>query len=165
MSRIFVLFLLVLAGTASAFADNEDVCATSRDFPRKIEACSAVIARQPQAGWAYINRSYAHERLDRFEEALADANRAVRLSPREPLSFVNRAAAYIGLKQYEQAIEDANSALRLDPKHVLALVNRGYAYEKLGQRDRAIADYRRCLETDPSYEYARGGLKRLGAEP
>lgn len=165
MARIFAVLLLLMAGSSPAFADDEDICANSRDLPRKVEACSAIIARQPNAGWAYINRSYAYERMERYEEALADGNRAVQFSPREPLSYVNRAAAYIGLKQYERAIEDTNRALKIDPAHVLAFVNRAYAYEKLGQNDRAIADYRRCLEIDPSYDYPRNALKRLNAEP
>jgi len=168
MTRIATLLFLLLftAGYSPTSAqDDQDICWKSRDFQKKVEACSAIIARQPNAGWAYINRSYAYERLGSYEEALADGNRAIVLSPEDPFSFVNRAAAYIGLKQYERAIEDANRALRIDPAHVLALTNRGYAYERLDQKDRAVADYRRSLEINPSYDYARSALKRLGAEP
>ncbi len=166
MTRIATLFLLLLSASYSpALAQNDDICAKSRDFPKKLEACSAIIARQPKAGWAYINRSFAYERLGKYQEALADGNRAIELSPKHPLSHVNRAAAYIGLEQYERAIEDLNRALRIDQANALALTNRGYAYESLGQKDRAVADYRRSLEIDPSYDYPRSALKRLGAEP
>jgi tetratricopeptide (TPR) repeat protein len=165
VNRYLALLIFFAFACSPVVADDRDDCARSNDFPKKVEACSAVIAREPSAGWAYINRSYGYERIGKYEQSLSDGNRAVQFSPQEPLSYVNRAAAYIGLEQYDRAIEDTNRALRLDQGNLLAFVNRAYAYEKLGRRDRAIADYRRCLEIDSSYEYARNALKRLGAAP
>lgn len=155
-------FLLFSTGVR---ADDASDCEKASDFNVEIAACSRIIRKDSNAVWAYINRSYAYERLDRGEEALADANRAIELDAKRPVAWVNRAAAKIRLKDYNGAIADANQAMKIDPGRASAFVNRAYAYEQLGERDRAIADYRRTLELDPAKDYARDALKRLGSTP
>ena len=165
MLRPLVVWIVLLCAGTAAWADAAADCEKSRDWPLKIRACTAVIAADPRAGWAFINRAWAYERNGQFQNALADGNKAVELSPRQPMAYVNRAAAHIALKDYDRALADTNKALQLDGNHTDAFVNRAYLYERLGERDRAIADYRRALQIDANKQYARDALKRLGAQP
>lgn len=160
-----IVVMSMMLATVGARADDASDCEKATDYNVEISACSRIIRRDPNAAWAYTNRSYAYERLDRGEEALADANRAIELDKNKPVAWVNRAAAKIRLKDYQGAIADTNQAMKIDPGRATAFVNRAYAYEQLGERDRAIADYRRTLELDPGKQYARDALKRLGSTP
>ncbi len=160
-----VAIMSIMLATIGARADDASDCEKSTDFNVEINACSRIIRKDPNAAWAYTNRSFAYERLDRGEEALADANRAIELDKSRPVAWVNRAAAKIRLKDYQGAIADANQAMKIDPGRASAFVNRAFAYEQIGERDRAIADYRRTLELEPDKQYARDALKRLGSTP
>ncbi|MCB1547427.1 MAG: tetratricopeptide repeat protein [Hyphomicrobiaceae bacterium] len=166
MAKVLTALLaLVLLTTTPARADDEADCRVRGDWPTIVRGCSGVIARTPREAWPYINRSWALERLKRFEEALADADQALRLDPRAAIAYVNRAAALIGLKRYDLALEDCESALQIDSRNVLAYLNRGYAYEQLRRRDLAIEAYRQALALQPGHAYAQQALKRLGASP
>lgn len=167
--RPFVLALLLSIGWgfAAHAGPDEDDCSRNKDYVRMVAACSAVITRNPKAGWAFISRSYAYERLGRGEEAVNDGNRGVALSPQDPQAYVNRAAGYIALSNYDRAMADLSQALRLDPQFIDAVVNRAFVYEKQGLTDLAIADYRRGAELKPGSHhntYSKEALKRLGAD-
>lgn len=165
MRIVAIAVMSMMLAVSGALADDATDCEKATDYELEVRACSRIIRNNPSAAWAYTNRSYAYERLDRGEEALTDANRAIELDKTKPVAWVNRAAAKIRLKDYQGAIADANQAMKIDPGRASAFVNRGYAYEQTGERDRAIADYRRTLELDPDKQYARDALKRLGSTP
>ncbi len=162
LKRLAMAMVLVCSGTA-ARADTAGDCANSKVWPEAIKACTAIIAKEPRAGWAYINRCFAYERNGEASRALTDCNKAVELEPRNATAWVNRAAAFIAMKNYNRALTETNRAIELDPRSAVAFVNRAYANEQLGDRARAIADYQRTLEIDPGYQYAKDALKRLGA--
>lgn len=164
MLRTLAAALVLVCSSAAAWADAASDCEKGgSNWQLRIRGCSAVIAQEPGATWAYITRSYAYERDGQYERALADGNRAVELDPQHPMAHINRAAAYIGLGDYTKAISDTERAIELDPQSAVAFVNRAYAYEQLGARERAIADYRRALEIDRNFQFAKDALKRLGA--
>jgi tetratricopeptide (TPR) repeat protein len=162
LKRLAVAMVFVCLGTV-ARADTAGDCANSKVWPEAIKACTVIIAKDPRAGWAYINRCFAYERNGEASRALPDCNKAIELDPRNATAWVNRAAAYIALKNYNRALTETNRAIELDPRSAVAFVNRAYASEQLGDRTRAIADYQRTLEINPDYQYAKDALKRLGA--
>lgn len=168
--RLIAAVTVVCVGLCStAWADNLDNCKgglADKNHVRRIDACTAVIARNPNDGAAYQSRSYAYERLNRGEEALQDAHKAVALLPRAE-TFVVRAAAYIAIGNTDRALDDLSQALRLNPKYQLAFVNRAYIHETQNRKDQAIADYRMGIQLNPASEhatYAREALRRLGVE-
>lgn len=168
--KLIAVALFASASLCSiACADDLRDCKQGRDdknHSKRIEACTAVIAKNPNDGGAYQSRSYAYERLNRGEEALNDAHRAVSLTPRAE-TFVVRAAAYILTGNYDRALDDLSQALRLNPKYQLAFVNRAYVYEKQNRTDQAIADYRTTIQLGPANQdglYAKDALRRLGVD-
>jgi tetratricopeptide (TPR) repeat protein len=165
MLRLLAGSILFACASTVAWADAAADCAHAKSFDDQIRACTTIISSNPRAGWAYTNRSYAYERIEKYDRAIEDGNRAVMLSPRDPFAYINRAAGYIGQKEYDTAMADLRKALAISPGNATAFVNRAYVYEQLGERDRAIADYRRVLEIDSSSKFAKDSLKRLDAEP
>jgi Flp pilus assembly protein TadD len=62
-------------------------------------------------------------------------------------------------------LPDAEKAVSLAPKDANTFGTRAAIFERLGQRDKAISDYRTKLKLVPNDDFAKDGLKRLGAAP
>ncbi len=72
-------------------------------------------------GWTW--RGTSHNRFGRPELAIADLERAIRLSPRDAFMFLTHgqmAAAHFFAGRYDEAVQWAESSLRLLPHHVTA---------------------------------------------
>jgi Tetratricopeptide repeat len=63
----------------------------------------------------YSNRSAALANLGRFEDALSDAKRAVKLKPGWVKGHARAGAAHMGLQQYGDAREAYERAVKLEP--------------------------------------------------
>jgi tetratricopeptide (TPR) repeat protein len=105
--------------------------------------------------------------LKRYEEALADWNRALELKPDDPEILNNRGVTYHDLGRYDEALADYNRALELRPDDPETLCNRGAAYNRLDRYDDALADLNRAIILKPRYRQGIGnrgnsyfGLKR-----
>lgn len=104
--------------------------------------------------------AYASKRL--YDEAIADYNQAISVSPQAyPIAYFNRAGAYGDQGLDDQAIADYSKAIALQPAGVNpdfslaeAYAFRGNAYENKGQTDQAIADYTMAISIDPRMERA-----------
>ena len=62
---------------------------------------------------------------ERWEEALAELDKAIELDPNLAEAYNNRGRAYSELGQYEQALTEYNKAIRLNPNNAVAYYNRG----------------------------------------
>lgn len=60
---------------------------------------------------AFLNRAITNTLLKNFEEAKADFEKAVCLSPFSAAVYYNKANLYNTLKQYEQAEEDISKGM------------------------------------------------------
>ncbi len=99
----------------------------------------------------YLNRAVTYFHLQKFEQALADNNRALQLDPEFAGAYHNRGFIYANLNQHERAILDYNEALKYNPQFTKAFYNRGNAYMRLNQPRLAIADYTAALKLKPDY--------------
>ncbi|MBL8045612.1 MAG: tetratricopeptide repeat protein [Anaerolineales bacterium] len=94
---------------------------------------------------AYNLRGICYRRLERYPEAIADADQSLELRPEYSPFWADRGWAYVCAGQTERGIEDLNRALELHP-YFLAFVYRGAAYFDLGNFTAALADYDRVIE-------------------
>jgi tetratricopeptide (TPR) repeat protein len=53
--------------------------------------------------------------MDRYEEALADFNRAIDLNPSHAWAIASRGQTYQAMDRYEEALADFNRAIDLNP--------------------------------------------------
>ena len=160
MQRL-VLFIFVLLAAAVPIAgpvaaDDVKRCAGSGDTA--IAACSRTIASGKWKGRNLANL-YSHRGVRYFEKgeydrAIADANEAIRLDPKNAIGYGIRGLAYDSKGDYDRAIADASEAIRLDPKVTNVYLNRGSAYDSKGEYDRAIADYSDAIRLNPKNERA-----------
>lgn len=113
---------------------------------------------------AHNLRGICYRRLERYPEAIAEADRSLALRPAYSPFWADRGWAYVCAGQTARGIEDLNRALALHP-YFLAFVYRGAAYFDLGQYDAALADYDQVISLYPdnlSYSpYLNRGILRL----
>ena len=85
---------------------------SAEEFPALIPRTDAVVRRAPDCAWAWIFRAFSQRSLMRYDEAVADADRAVACAPksaalwamRSRVKLTNRQALYDGVSDMEKAV-------------------------------------------------------------
>jgi tetratricopeptide (TPR) repeat protein len=130
--------------------------------PALAEYTRALDAGVHHTGEAYNGRAAVYHALGRSAEALADADAALRLEPRNAGFLLNRGLIR-GPSDLPGAVADWSAALRIDPELAPAYHSRGVAREALGDRAGAIADYERALALGLSAAEVADARRRLAA--
>jgi protein-tyrosine-phosphatase len=102
--------------------------------------------------------------MERYDDALADFDRAIELDPEYAWLTVERGETYRLMERYDDALADFNRAIELDPDQPWAIGRRGETYRLMERYDDALADFNRAIELDPSddgYAAARAEIHRL----
>jgi len=84
-------------------------------YHKAIERYSDCLALDPNNASVWSNRSLSNIRLKRFEQALLDADQAVRLDEKYAKAIHRRGKALAGLNRHEEAVRDFEKAIRLEP--------------------------------------------------
>lgn len=87
----------------------------------------------------------------KFEDAIDNYNKAIRISPDIHLHYCGRGLAYDNLHQYQRAIDDYNHAIRLKPDYADVYFLRGNSYDGLGLYQQAIKDYNEAIRLKSNY--------------
>jgi tetratricopeptide (TPR) repeat protein len=100
----------------------------------------STLAQNRDRQWeGYMLRARALMQIGDLDLALADANRAISLSPDE-LGYSLRGDIYRDRRQFAEAVEDYSRAIRLNPKNPDYFERRATVCELLGKADEARAD-------------------------
>ena len=83
------------------------------------------------------------------EQALADLEHFVRLSPRETRGYLLRGSLWAKTRQFEAAVADFSTCLKLDPACSPALLQRGLALYALRDYEGALADFEAHVQAEP----------------
>ena len=70
-------------------------------------------AFQAPSAEVLTTRGLAHHNMRRYDKALADFSRAIKLDPGYALAFASRGETYLKLKRYDEALADLSRALDL----------------------------------------------------
>ncbi|MBS1956164.1 MAG: tetratricopeptide repeat protein [Cyanobacteria bacterium SZAS-4] len=100
-----------------------------------------VIAKNPNSARYYIMRADFLDEAGKFPAALADYNRAIKLSPQSQYAYFRRAHLYSGKKMYAESIPDAIKGSELENVEEFGKKSRrllALAYEKTGQPKKTI---------------------------
>ncbi len=106
------------------------------------------------------NRGAAYAKNGNYDEAIAEFNKCIELSPFLDEAYIARGGCYAKKGNFEQALTDYNKAIEKNHRSLAAYNNRGWlVYYKTGDLGQAIADYTKAIEIDPkqwSAYYNRG---------
>lgn len=103
-----------------------------------------------------LHRADAHfkdgtERLQegKFEQAVADFEKAIAISPREPRFHLSLGVAYFSLGETDRAIAEYEQSLRAKPDAPETHVNLAMAWKRLGKKDKAVDAYKEAIRLKP----------------
>ncbi|WP_081413857.1 tetratricopeptide repeat protein [Eisenibacter elegans] len=96
---------------------------------------------------AYFWRGYAYVSLQKYEMAILDYDRVVRLDPNHSMTYNNRGYCYMeGPQNYDRAMSDFNKALELDPDNHQAVNNRAFILHEQGKKEEACKEWQRAIK-------------------
>jgi serine/threonine protein kinase/Flp pilus assembly protein TadD len=91
----------------------------------------------------------AHAREGRYEEALVELDKALKLNPQHYWSLFQKGSCHEQLRQYPLAIAAFSGCIALGPDVPFAYFARGYVFGRSGYNVDAIHDFTAALEHDP----------------
>jgi len=150
----------------------------------KIEGCdkealsdyNRAIGLDAKHAGAYCSRSSIYLRLGKYQEAISDCTKAIRLEAIDDevsiVPYNNRALAYVhnfnfadvNEDECKKAVEDFSKVIGLEPEFANAYVWRGFVYLALNKPRETVKDYEKYLELAPDGEFAEallGDIKDL----
>ena len=104
--------------------------------------------------WILSKRGITLRLMKRFEEALSDLNKAIKLNSAYKETYANRGEVHRNLENFRQALDDFNQAIYLSPNYIWALIQRGVVNRFLGRYTEALQDFRKVVEISPSISQA-----------
>jgi len=129
-----------------------------------------VITKNDNIPIAYQNRGMAYMQARKYDEALRDMNKAVRLSPGFATAYYNKALVHMYLEQYNESISSFNKAVSINPifknqekTFTIAYYNRGTIFLNQNKMDAAYSDFCKVITLDSNYTEAyvnRGNILR-----
>lgn len=124
-----------------------------------LDSLTAVVERTPNDPNAYNIRGAALGKAGRYDDAIADFNRALQINPRFAQAYANRGLVYRLKNDDANALADYNRALQVNPQYANAYVRRGNVYRRQNQLALALEDYNQAIKidrTDPEAFHNRG---------
>jgi serine/threonine protein kinase/tetratricopeptide (TPR) repeat protein len=128
-------------------------------------AFKRALAFNPDDGTTHMRYALALPYFERFDEALAEIDRAREADPLSPLISSNVGKILHLARRYGEAIEEHRKALALDPNFWVGHNNLGLTLALTGAYDQAIAEFQRAIDLGDSpeakanraYAYAMSG--------
>ncbi|PKG31486.1 tetratricopeptide repeat protein, partial [Methanoregula sp.] len=155
---------------ATLFYNNAQLLIDGGDYARALDMLDRVLASNTTLlgmgdglMYTYKDRIALLTDLGRYDEAIAAADQATALYPREPGIWNNKGWAYYQMGKYNEAADAYDHAIRVNATYLKAYLNKGDALMKAGKPREAADAYRKALELDPGNTHATGGLNEVQA--
>lgn len=149
---------LTLRGILSL--DSEKVEAAVDDFAKAIQS-------DPGFAMAYTGMAAAMNVLQKFDDAIREADRAITLSPNSWQTYFEMAKSYLGKSDYKNALAQLTKAQQFEPKDFAPLhLVRAHTLIALQEYQAAMAELQEFLTlapNDPNSGMARAALEKVKA--
>lgn len=148
---------------ATSFYNRAEVHRARGDNERAIADYSKAMAMK-SFSHPYNGRGNSYRNLGRYDQAIADYNAAIRISPGAAVIYANRGDTYVLMKQYDKAIADYDVSLKRDSNLTRSYFGRGEAYLGKGDARRAATEFRAVLAREPDDLKAQAMLAQADAQ-
>jgi tetratricopeptide (TPR) repeat protein len=136
------------------------------DAERAEQLLYAALEAEPDYFYAHFALANVHSMNQRYDEAVAEYEKALRGNPEPGAVHVNLGNTYRSKGDNARSVEHYRKALDLDEKSLTANLGMGATLEAMARYDEALTYLDRALETDPTYSpaiHAKAALlMRLG---
>ena len=138
----------------ASWKDRDEAFADIAKYIRKIVK-ELQVSLKTKDGW--LNESFVLDHLNRYEEALAAYEQAIRLDPNDALAYRGKGDALYYLARLGEALAAYEQAIRLDPNDALAYRGKGFALFVLLRFEEALAAFEQAIRLDPNDALAYRG--------
>ncbi|BBM82159.1 protein kinase domain-containing protein [Candidatus Uabimicrobium amorphum] len=114
-----------------------------------LEYYAKQIKNNPQDPRAYNNRGGIYYRLQKYELALADFNKAIQIKPSLATAYRNRANVYRDTQQHNLALKDYKKFIDLEPQDANGYIDRAALHHDMGQYQLALNDFNKSVTLAP----------------
>ncbi len=128
-----------------------------------IKHFTEILEREPENERAISCRCWAYMADGQLNNALKDADEAVRLSPDSAAWKNNRGECYNKRKEYDKAIKEFTALLEESPRYYFALFNRSESYIRAKKFDLALKDLELVLKQESKVPHVYANLARVYA--
>ena len=147
----FGIVTLAALSCGMAHADAIDDCnAVGSD--KRIAGCTTIIADLKQSKSnlqaAYVARGNAYDTAQKYDEALADFEKAIQLNPKDANARFDHGVVHEHRGDMAQALLDYNISIKLAPKVAHTYLARGNVYFNLNKPQNALKDYQKAISLD-----------------
>jgi serine/threonine protein kinase/tetratricopeptide (TPR) repeat protein len=99
-----------------------------RDTARSLEELRLALEGSPDNANLHVTLGIAYRQLGRWEDAVRELDRGMRLEPRNPRPSMEAAHTFSRLRRYEESIRAWDRVIALVPEDGIAQLIRGYVY-------------------------------------
>ena len=136
----------LLQTTWSPAGTRETCTQTGGEPDQKIDACTKLIANNPNDAATYERRAIAYANKKDYDRALADAAALIKLDPRIAHYYDFTARLYLSKGDANNAVLELTKAIGLDPRRAAYYRKRAVARQRLGDYADALADDESSVE-------------------
>jgi tetratricopeptide (TPR) repeat protein len=123
-----------------------------RDYDKAISEAKQAVELDPNTSKWALNYGWALRSVGRYEDALLEYERALRLNPLDkahPLYHI--CTTYNMMRRHEEAIETCKKVIELSPRSLPSYINLAVAYSELEQMDEAREAADKVLKMNPNF--------------
>jgi len=124
----------------------------SADLQQSEKAYNMLLAGNGDFALGYNNRGCLYGFLEKYDAALRDLNRAIKLNPRFTEAYCNRGLVYLKTQKWDKSITDFSTSLQFQPDNADAFYYRGFAKKTKGDLQGSVVDFTRALELKKNYQ-------------
>ena len=148
--------------------DIQQLAATLKDFCAKtslneLEPLEAILPKSDAS--THCNRGESFLSDERYDEALAEFQKAIDIKPDYARAYFGRGHIYRRTKRYVNAIIAFQQAIKFKPNYKEAHYGLGIVHFESGDNSKAIAAVNVALKIDPNYQPARQLLEIIPEPP
>lgn len=151
-------------------------------YDKAINDYSAASEFNPNESWIYCYRAIAYGENNKFDLALKDFDKSIKLNAQHEVAYALRGTIYYKVKKdNEQALKDYNKSICLNPDKSSAYYFRAMLYYDMHEKENnpeyysnAVKDFVKAAEINPKFVQANmpedmkklvGNLLSLGGSP
>jgi tetratricopeptide (TPR) repeat protein len=112
----------------------------------------------------HILVGYHYYKEGKFDRAIGEFNRAIKVDPKNAEAYFWRGRALIGISRYNEATADFRMAVKLNPAYVDAYHNLGWLYARAGNNRDSITCLTKAIELKPDNGWAHYYRGRIHQE-
>jgi len=146
-------------GYAEAHAYLAEVYADLGQTANAVEEARLAVSLNDASVFAHRDLGYALQKQHKFQDAIAEYQRASQIQPRLAQPYIDLGHLYRTYNRYKDSLSAYEKATVVDPNNAYALDNLGWwGYFQGGDYQRAAVVLKKAVEVDPAYVPAYGHL-------